>query len=311
MRRQLRAGAAGITVATVHEAATMVDAGAADVLIAYPPVGAFRLEAIRALSARARVICTCSEPDHLRALASLDVDVEYYWEVECGTGRLGTPPGGATAELLTALAGLGRTRLAGLLGFSGHAYAQAGDEALDGVAAGEWEALAATAAALRERGVDPGVLSVGSTPLQDHQHGEATEFRYGNYAFYDATQVALGTVPLDRCALRVQARVIGLPAPDRVILDAGSKALAAERMSMTTPSFGIVVDHPELTVRQLYEEHAICGADGAHGLALDDIVEVVPNHACTCANLHRAYTVRGADGSEREWAITASGWSAR
>jgi D-serine deaminase-like pyridoxal phosphate-dependent protein len=308
MRRQLRAGAVGVTVATVREAVSMVDAGASDVLIAYPPVGEFRLAAIRALTDRARIVVACSEPAHVRALAGLGVELEYYWEVECGTQRLGTAPGAPTADALAAIAGLGGTRLAGLMGFSGHAYTRAGGEAMDAVTAGEQDALAATAEQLRARGLDPGVISVGSTPLQDHPNDFATEYRFGNYVFYDATQVALGTVPLERCALRVQSRVIGLPAQDRIVLDAGSKALAAERMSAETPSFGLVVGHPELRIGQLYEEHAICTATAPHSLRLDDLVEIVPNHACTCANLHREYVLRTAGGAETAWPITASGW---
>lgn len=308
MRRQLDAGADGVTVATVREAAVMVGAGATDVLVAYPPVGDFRLAAIRDLARRARIVVASSEPAHVNDLAGLGVAVDYYWEVECGTGRLGTEPGAPTADAIASLAGLDHVRLAGLMGFSGNAYAAAGDDAMASVAAGERDALSETAAELRVRGIDPGVISVGCTPLQDLPIDGATEYRYGNYVFYDATQVALGTVPVDRCALRVQSRVIGLPHPDRVVLDAGSKALAAERMSPETPSFGIVADHPELVVGQLYEEHAICQAHGPHGLQLGDIVEVIPNHACTCANLHSAYTVITPDGLETEWAIAARGW---
>ena len=126
--------------------------------------------------------------------------------------------------------------------------------------------------------------------------------------FNDATQVALGAASLDDCALTVEATVIGAPAADRVILDAGSKALAAERMSGATTTFGIVRGYPGLQVAQLYEEHAICRAEpGSPVPALGARVEVVPNHACTCANLHAAYTVRSPRG-ERRLGVEARGW---
>jgi len=102
--------------------------------------------------------------------------------------------------------------------------------------------------------------------------------------------------------------VVGRPTPDRVILDAGSKALAAERMSEATDTFAIVRRHPELRVERLYEEHAICRAEGRTTLSVGDRVEVVPNHACACANLHEAYVVRLADGGEARWPIAARGW---
>jgi D-serine deaminase-like pyridoxal phosphate-dependent protein len=305
MRRQVAAGAAGITVATVHEATVMIAAGAADVLVAYPPVGPERLAALAELSGRARLTVTCSEPAHLDALADLDVGV--YWEIDVGAGRLGTPPGGPTAE---ALAGIG-SRLRGIMAFSGHAYGTGGGEELGPVAAAEADALRATATALRERGIDPGVLSVGSTPLAGVAlPGAATEYRFGNYVFKDATQVGLGAASVDECALTVEATVVGRPDARRVILDAGSKALAAERMASVTDGFGIVRGHAGLRVAQLYEEHAICHTSGPCALAVGDRVHVIPNHACTCANLHARYAVVEHGSLVDEWPVAARGWEA-
>jgi D-serine deaminase-like pyridoxal phosphate-dependent protein len=310
MQRQLAAGATGITVATVREAEVMVSAGARDVLIAYPPVGAVRLAAIRELAERARIIVVCGEPEQVRALEALDRELEYYWEVESGNERLGTAPGEPTAEILADLAGHRRVRLAGLMTFAGQSYAARSDSALQAVAAQERSALLDTARAVRARGLDAGVLSVGTTPLVAFEDGFATEYRYGNYVFSDATQVALGVSALDRCALAVESTVVARPAVDRLILDAGSKALAAERMSESTVTFGLVRDHPELRLDRLYEEHGICHVDGGTSLEPGDRVEVVPNHSCTCANLHREYLVRLAGGGEARWPVEARGWTA-
>jgi D-serine deaminase-like pyridoxal phosphate-dependent protein len=297
MRRQLAAGARGITTATLHEAEAMVSAGAEDVLVAYPPVGEDRRTRLAALSARARVTVTCSEPAHLEALAGLPAEIGFYWEVDCGAGRLGTAPGEATARALDGAAG----RLRGIMTFAGHAYA-GGDRGE--VAAVEDAALAETAEALRARGIDPGALSAGATPLAEApRSGTATEYRFGNYVFKDATQVALGSATPDDCALTVEATVVGRPDERRVILDSGSKALAAERTA--ADGFGIVRDHPELRVAQLYEEHAICQAAEPSALRVGDRVHVIPNHACTCANLHAVYWVDG-----EQWPLAARGWIA-
>ncbi len=296
MRRQLAAGARGITAATLHEAEAMVAAGVEDVLIAYPPVGEDRRTRLAALTRSARVTVACSEPAHLDALATLPDEIGFYWEVDCGAGRLGTPPGEPTARALEHAP----DRLRGIMTFAGHAYA-GGD--LGEVAAVEAAALAETAEALRARGIDPGVLSAGATPLANaHRSGAASEYRFGNYVFKDATQVALGSATPDECALTVEATVVGRPDEHRVILDAGSKALAAERTA--ADGFGIVRGHPGLRVAQLYEEHAICLAAEPTALAVGDHVHVIPNHACTCANLHAAYFV-----DDEQWPLAARGWS--
>ena len=92
-RRQLAAGAIGMTVATLHEARVMLDAGVDDLLIAYPPVGAARLDALAQIASRCRLTVACSEQAHVQALRDSGLDVDYYWEVDCGTGRLGSAPG--------------------------------------------------------------------------------------------------------------------------------------------------------------------------------------------------------------------------
>lgn len=314
MQRQLDCGAQGISVATIREAELFVDAGATDVLIAYPPSGDWRLERIRALRQRARVIVACDRPEHVIGLARISssaAPVEYYWEVDCGTGRLGTPAGEPTVAALASLTDLTGVRLAGLMTFPGHAYGVRSDSELAEVAEEEGEALSMTAAALRARGIEPGVLSGGSTPAMRLDAGKAAldEYRPGNYVFYDATQVALGSAAIDDCALSVEATVVSRPAPERVILDCGSKALPAERMSPLTPGFGVIVGHPAVQIDALYEEHAVCHSQtGDSDLEIGDVVSVIPNHACTCANLHAEYLVRGADGSVERWPIGPRSW---
>jgi D-serine deaminase-like pyridoxal phosphate-dependent protein len=307
-RRQLAAGAIGVTVATLREAQVMLAAGVDDILVAYPPVGEHRLDALEQLAGRCRLTVACSEEAHVAALSGRRLAIDYYWEVDCGTGRLGTPPGAPSADAIERAGRHDGPRFRGLMAFAGHAYGVIDPEARRVVAEEEQRALATTADELERRGLGVGVLSVGSTPLAALEHPYATEYRFGNYAFYDATQVALGSASLADCALAVVATVVGAPAPGRVILDAGSKALAAERMSSATTTFGIVRGYPGLQVAQLYEEHAICRADpGTELPALGDTVEVVPNHACTCANLHPAYEVR-IDGGRQRWPVEARGW---
>jgi D-serine deaminase-like pyridoxal phosphate-dependent protein len=314
MRRQLDAGARGITVATVREAELFVDAGATDVLLAYPPVGEWRLDAVAELAGRARVLVACDAPEHVEALAALGVRTgrtfDYYWELDSGGGRLGTQPGEETAAILERLARIDGARLAGLMAFPGHSYQSTSPDARREIALAEGRALVETKEALARRGIDAGVLSGGSTPTVWEEAGKdgLDEYRCGNYVFADATQVALGTAELDDCALTVEATVVGRPARERVILDSGSKALPAERMPEGAPGFGIVLGHPELEVRALFEEHAICVAEGGSPLRVGDLVRVIPNHACTCANLHERYHVAVADGSTRVWPVAARGW---
>ncbi len=122
----------------------------------------------------------------------------------------------------------------------------------------------------------------------------ATEMRPGNYVFLDRMQVGLGTATLDDCALGVVSTVVGRPAPDRVIFDAGSKTLTSDgaRGFAPAPGYGLVfpgledaVPDPSIVIERLNEEHGVARVPEACGLAPGDRVRILPNHACVVTNM--------------------------
>lgn len=313
-RAQLAAGAQGITVATVAEAETMAAAGVQDILLAYPPVDRWRLQRIVALAASTRVVVSLDDLPTVisldEACAEADVEIGYLWEVDCGNRRCGTLPGQPTADLVCrAVEKSRRARYRGLMTFPGHAYGARDDRELRQIARDEVNAVRSTEEELAQRGIVSPVLSIGSTPTARYLDGRAAgmQLRPGNYVFNDATQVALGVAPVEACALTVLTTVISRPSADRVIFDAGSKALSSDRMTSRTDGYGIVCGLPEVKIERLYEEHAIARTD--HQLEVGTRVRVIPNHACTAANLHAsAFVVE--DGSLVDtWSIAARGWS--
>ena len=197
------------------------------------------------------------------------------------------------------------------MAFAGHAYASESPEDIGAAAEQEGRAVLETAAALAHEGVETPALSVGTTPQHITSNASAvTEIRPGNYVFYDATQVTLGVVPSERCALSVLATVVARPSPHRLILDAGSKALAAEKLTPRSPGYGFVVDHPELIVSRLYEEHAI-------------VTSAEPSRFPSASGWRSCRTTRARQPARANarrrgrrtladvWAIDARGWAAR
>ena len=73
-------------------------------------------------------------------------------------------------------------------------------------------------------------LSAGATPTARFslEQDGLTEYRAGNYVYFDRTQVGLGAATFDDCALTVLATVVSKPAADRIILDCGSKTLTSD-----------------------------------------------------------------------------------
>lgn len=307
-------GIAGLTAATPREAEVFADGGVDDILIAYPPVGR-RLARVVELSKRVRLRVVLDNGDTAVALDDAcrraGTRVGYLWEVDCGAGRIGNEPGVGAASVIAPVADTTRHAVfAGVMSFAGHAYAADSPERIGDVAEGEGRAVLETASALADAGVEARALSVGTTPTthQLEREGAVTEIRPGNYVFYDATQVALRVVSVERCALSVLGTVVARPSPTRLILDTGMKALSGEVLSPSTKGFGLVLGHPELFVAKLYEEHAIVHSEDPIDIRVGEHLHVIPNHACTCVNLHDRMVVVENGAVVDVWSVDARGW---
>jgi D-serine deaminase-like pyridoxal phosphate-dependent protein len=243
--------------------------------------------------------------------AALPERVEVLWELDSGHHRVGTAPGEATVAGVTALvAAIGMDRFRGLLTFPGHAYAVADRAELGRVADAEHRRMLETAAQLRGAGIPVRELSVGSTPTASWTEAGPTEMRPGSYVYGDAQQVVLGAMTAAECALGVVATVVSTPGPDRAVIDAGSKALAADSRLSLLRGYGIVTGREDLVLERMSEEHGMLVATaGRTRLRIGDRLVVVPAHCCTTVNLHPALLMVEVG---RAWwdPVAARGWQA-
>jgi D-serine deaminase-like pyridoxal phosphate-dependent protein len=308
-RRQLELGASGLTVATLQEAEVFAGAGVGDLVIAHPPAGRAKLNRLTHLAAAVGRLAVAV--DDVELAKSVAPPVEILWEVDTGLHRVGTPAGEATVEeVLRLVAAIGPDRFRGLLTHGGHAYRAASEAERRAAAAEESEGLAATADLLRAAGIEIREVSVGSTPTAGYapEFAGVTEIRPGTYVYGDAGQVALGSHPLEDCALAVVATVVSAPAPDRCVLDCGSKSISADRIVAALDGYGIVLGRPDLVVARLSEEHAVLTASAETGLSVGDRVAIVPAHACTTVNLHPYLLAFDAADRVRWEPVDARGW---
>jgi D-serine deaminase-like pyridoxal phosphate-dependent protein len=305
-RLQLDAGAVGITVATVGEAETFARQGLEDIFIAYPlwldDMSARRLHDL--LPTTTLTLGLDSEEGAARAgmlLSNPGDRMRFLVEVDCGQHRSGVLPGnaGRVAEV-AARCGLD---VRGAFTFPGHSYAP--DHVL-GAAKDESEALAVAVESLRGVGIEPEVVSGGSTPSLAGADTELlTELRPGVYVFGDAQQWELGTMPPDCIALVCRSTVVS-HAGGRLVLDAGSKALGADRAPYAT-GWGRLPEHPDARIVLLAEHHAVVDLGSDQPLPpLGSVVDVVPNHVCNAVNLHEDLYVDD-NGELRPWPVAARG----
>ena len=135
-----------------------------------------------------------------------------------------------------------------------------------------------------------------------------TEIRPGTYVYNDLNTYYQGLCAIDDCAVRVVASVVSTAVQNQAVTDAGSKTLSSDRLSSGPETgFGYVVEHPEVRVAKLDEEHGYLSNVAQANLAVGDIVTLIPNHVCTCVNMHdEVYLVRRGEvvGS---WRVAARG----
>ena len=302
-RMQLDAGAVGLTVATIGEAEVFAEHGAEDLFIAYPLwLDDRAVRRLRDLSETADVAIGVDSVESAERAGRLlaGTGIAALVELDSGQHRTGVEPAEAgTVAVAAAEAGL---PLRGVFTFPGHGYAP---DALVSAADDEARALEAARDSWRAAGLEPDVLSGGSTPTLAHSHTDvATELRPGVYVFGDAQQWELGTTEPDNIALVCRATVVS-HAGGRLVLDAGSKALGADRAPYAT-GWGRLPELPDARVVQISEHHAVVDLAGADLPALGSWVDVVPNHVCAAVNLAGELWADTGDALE-PWPVAARG----
>ncbi len=308
-RRQMSLGARGLSVATVGEAEILTrrdnsleDAGSdvTDVFVAFPlwPDDE-TIERLGRLADRVRVTVGSDSPEAVERLAPLARHVRLLIEIDCGLSRSGVRPEGAPA--IAQAADRIKVELSGVFTFPGHSYAPGAGA---GAAEDEAAALGRAADLLLASGFECKERSGGSTPSARFvRPGDLTEMRPGVYVFNDAQQVQLGVASMEDVALMVAATVVSRPASDRVVLDAGSKVLGADRPLWAT-GHSLLPDWPDARVVGLWEHHAVVELDGT-GPRLGETVAVVPNHVCTAVNLVPELLVVDANHVVDRWPVAA------
>jgi len=291
-RAQLERGAAGVTVATVHEA-TIMAAVANDILIAYPPVGAQRLQRILALPETVRVTVGLDSAEALNALAAASSragrTIGVLVELDLGMHRVGLPDIPSVIDLARRAREAPGVQLRGLMFYPGHIR-----EHVSRQTPALWrlrEDLQARRDALAAAGLAAEIVSGGSTPTAyaSHTIGGMTEMRPGTYIFSDRTTAEIGASQTADCAYTVLATVVSVAVPGQAVVDAGSKALGREPLrGAPGEGFGALLDAPGITVHAMSEEHGLLDLSDQHGWRprVGDRVRIVPNHVCYSVNLH-------------------------
>lgn len=313
-RMQREAGAVGFTCAKLGEAEALADAGVLDdVLLAYQIVGETKLRRLLALMDRARVAVAVDGVEGAELLSSACAaagkTVDIMIEVNTGLDRAGLLPGEPVLGLAREVSKMPGVRLRGIMTHEGHVARAKNAEELAEIAIKAGNDMVATAELLRRNDIPVETVSVGSTPAAWYTPTVPgiTEMRPGTYVFNDNSAFHLGRNGVDECALRILATVISRPAPDRAVVDAGSKTLAMDP-SRSRSGHGYIVQYPDAAIVRLSEEHGVVELPtSAQGVRVGERVEIIPNHVCPTVNLQdELFVTRDGEVVDR-WEIIARG----
>ena len=307
VRMHLDQGIARFKVATIAEAEMAAAAGAADVLLAYQPVGPNVARIVRLVRTfpATRFSAVVDDAATVTAIGeaavAAGVVVDLFLDLDGGMHRTGIAAGEHAVDLYRLLSATPGVRAAGLHMYDGHVRAtdlaarrQASDEA--------FAAVVAMKAALAGAGLAvPAVVAGGTPTFPIHATRTGVECSPGTSVFWDAgyasTLPDLPFVP----AIVLLTRVVSRPTPTRLCLDLGHKAVASENPHPRVTLFGL----EDATAVGHSEEHLVLETARAADYPVGTPLYGVPWHVCPTVALHdEAVVVREGRAGER-WRVTA------
>jgi len=321
-RAQARAGAEGITVSTLKEAAQFYADGFNDILYAVGMVAAKLPQALALRRQGCDLKIITDSVASAEAIAAFGREqgekFEVWIEIDSDGHRSGIKPGEAALLDVARVLRNGGMLLGGVMTHAGSSYDLNTPEALAAMAEQERAACVQAAERLREAGFACAVVSVGSTPtaLSAAQLDGVTEVRAGVYVFFDLVMHNIGVCTTEDIALSVLTTVIGhQPEKGWAIVDAGWMAMSRDRGTQKQAhdfGYGQVCD-AEGEVLAGYvlsganQEHGILSREGAPDtdiakrFPIGTQLRILPNHACATGAQHPEYHALAENGEVATW----------
>lgn len=306
VRRQVELGITKFKCATIAEAEMAAESGARDVLLAYQPVGP-QIERLLELAVRHPGTGFGCLFDNLNSLAQLqqaakaNTRLTLFLDLDVGQGRTGIQPDAGAYELYREMTRLPWVEAGGLHAYDGHLHDS--DPAVRSAAC---DAAFAPVALLRRRLEETGlpvptVVAGGSPTFPMHARRNGVELSPGTTVLWDAGYAQrlpdLNFLP----AAVLLTRVVSKPAPNRLCLDLGHKAVASE---MPHPR-AVFLNLPDAKPVMHSEEHLVVETPHATGIPVGAEFYALPWHVCPTVALHEEVWVVENRCASVRWTVTA------
>ncbi|HEX9018273.1 MAG TPA: alanine racemase [Anaerolineaceae bacterium] len=304
-------GVTAITTSSVDMAQYFAASGWDDITIAFS-ANLRQAGALAALAAQVKLGLLVESVETVQQLAQvIQQPVDLWLKVDAGahrTGLLWENPSEA-AQVIEAVRecssqNAGRFRLRGLLTHAGNTYGGIGQDEVCRRYSESGQHMQSLRSALHEMGLGPLEISVGDTPGTSlcADLGPVDEIRPGNFVFYDAMQLHIGSCAWQDVAVALACPVVAKhPERGEVIVYGGAVHLSKDYyLDNDRKVYGAVClpdqDHwsaplPGAYVSGVSQEHGIIHMDAPdlQRVQIGDLLCVLPAHSCLTVTLMKKY----------------------
>lgn len=304
-------GIQAITVSSLEMAKYFADHGWQDITVAFP-FNLREIEDVWELGSRCHLELLVDSPEPVDFLDKrYPRELDLWIEIDAGGRRTGIPSEdpAAVIHLAEKISKSSHLKFKGILSHFGQTYHASSQEEAARLYTEGIARMRPVQTALRKAGFRKTQISVGDTPgccASDNLSG-VDEIRPGNFIFFDATQLNIGSCSEEEIALAVACPVVSKH-PDRgeVILYGGAVHLSKEfRMENGVVSYGEIAfavpggwseKIPGGFVRSLTQEHGVVHLppEAMDRIKVGDLLMVLPVHSClTVAAMGEYQTLEG------------------
>ena len=307
VKRQLGVGISKFKCATIAEAEMLAQSGARDVMLAFPPSGP-NIARLLQLAREFPETTFSTIADHSATVRGLDVSardadlpIEVLLDIDCGMHRTGVPPGPEAANLYRLIASSPGLIAGGLHVYDGH-NTESDRKARCAQVEREFAPVRQLRAELQTAGFSvPRLVAGGSPTFPCHAAYSDCELSPGTTVLWDfGYGDRFPDLEFEPAAVLL-ARVVSKPGMNRLCLDLGHKAVAAEnphpRVRFT--------ELPDATAVMQSEEHLVLETPAAAEFAIGQTLHGIPRHVCPTVALHSEVWVVESGRATGTWAIDA------
>jgi D-serine deaminase-like pyridoxal phosphate-dependent protein len=307
VRMQVEAGITKCKCATLAEAEMAARAGATDILLAHQPVGP-KIGKLAAQAARfphvrfSTIVDDAGVASQLSvSLSQAECSLDVLVDLDVGMGRSGLRPGTEAVELYRVISRLPNLVPGGLHAYDGHIRdrdASVRETACDSAMR---PAIALRDQLLAEGLPMPRFVAGGTPTFPFHARHLDREFSPGTCVLFDAgSKQSLPDLDFLEAAV-VLSRVVSKPGKNRLCLDLGHKAVAAD----PTGTRVVWPDLPDATMIMHSEEHLVVETPRADGLPIGAVLYGIPWHICPTCALHAEAIVASGGRATGTWRVDA------